>query len=109
MRLTEDGRARSKQWHSYPPSPGARELRGWWVTVARYERTGPPRIGAREAYTEDVPRPLPAHRVVIPGHWVPNDDGKRLYETGWTRIRVVDRVERYTFWEGFWARNHGGS
>lgn len=116
MRLTADGRARSARWttfpfapHELPLAPHTRVAQTWSVTVARYERTGPPRIGPREAFEGDTPRPLPAHRVLIPGHWVPNEDGQRLYEAGWAPIRVVDRVERYTFWEGLWAREHGGS
>jgi hypothetical protein len=46
--------------------------------------------------------------VTIPGHYVPNEDGQRLYDTGWQKIRVVDRVERFTFWHGVWARHHAG-
>ena len=108
MRLTEDGRARSKRWRTNTSPPGDHAYRGWWLTVARYERTGRPRIGPRES--EEVGQGMiPAHDVVIPGHWVPNEDGRRLHDTGWPRIRVVDREERYTFWEGWWARRHGGS
>lgn len=38
----------------------------------------------------------------------PNEDGQRLYDTGWQRIRAVDRIEKFTLWKGIWARRHGG-
>ena len=45
---------------------------------------------------------------MIPGRWIPNEDGKRLYEAGWTPIRTENREEIFTYWDGVWARNHLG-
>lgn len=105
MRLTAEGRRRSSRWKNdaMPDSPLSR----WRVTIARYERTAAP-IVARGATPNDEDSRSPQRFVTIPGRYVPNDDGQRLYETGFQKIRAVDRVEKFTYWESRWARYHGG-
>jgi hypothetical protein len=72
MKLTDQGRRLSARWKS---SPQAVEQEGvedvwttWTVTVARYERTGRPRIQPGSQRIE--------RQVVLPGRWVRNQDGE---------------------------------
>lgn len=104
MRLTAEGRARSARWEKYEPETAPRIA--WTAIVARYERSGAPIIPSGPPATEEDSR-LPMRMVKIPGRYVPNEDGARLAETGWPRIRVVDREERFVLWHGIWARRHG--
>jgi hypothetical protein len=103
VRLTEEGRRRSSGWQRYDPSD--HQLTSWTVTVARYERSGAPILPPTSSVDEDSR--LPQRLVTIPGRYLPNEDGKRLYDTGWQKIRVVDRVDKFLLWRGIWARNHG--
>ena len=100
MKLTPAGHRASTRWKSSDEPRAANELRSWWVVVARYQRTGPPVIRAGAKATERI--------VMIPGRWIPNEDGKHLYEAGWTPIRAENREEIFTYWDGVWARNHLG-
>lgn len=88
------------RWHRQPHDPGGCEMERWSVLVARYARTGPPTVAA------DVE---PNARIVtIPGRWRPNAAGRALFDAGYTPLGVVDRRERYTYFEGVWARRHIG-
>lgn len=111
MKLTARGRTASLRWPGRDEvSREMNELHPWEVTVARYKRTGAPVIRPGSTPTE--------RRVVIPGRWIPNEDGKRLFETGWKPIAAVDREETFHYyveetwgwerflprWNGVWAR-----
>lgn len=110
-KLTARGRKASLRWPGRDEvSREMNEMHSWEVTVARYERTGAPVIRPRSTPTE--------LRVMIPGRWIPNEDGSRLLETGWEPIAAVDREETFHYyvediwawqrllprWNGVWAR-----
>ncbi len=107
MRLTEEGRRRSARWQKYESTDTRNTRIAWTVPVGRYARSGAPVI-ARGPTPNDEDTRLPQRFVTIPGRYVPNEDGQRLYDTGWQRIRAVDRIEKFTLWKGIWARRHGG-
>jgi hypothetical protein len=102
MKLTAAGRRASARWENGGAPRSGNEAHRWDVIVARYKRTGPPVIRPGATSTERL--------VTIPGHWIPNEDGKRLYATGWKTITAVNRVEKFTYypegslWGGVWAR-----
>jgi hypothetical protein len=103
MRLTAEGRRRSSRWDAYKPADARI---AWTATVARYERAGAFIVAPGPTPTDADSR-SPQRFVTIPGRYVPNEDGQRLYDTGWQRIRSVDRVEKFIFWNDIWARRHG--
>jgi hypothetical protein len=86
FRLTPEGRRLSSSWSISGDSLTATrspedplEWTTWFVTAARFERTGTPEIQSTEA--------LGQKRVIVKGRWVTNSDGQALQRAGWQALR----------------------
>ncbi len=95
MKLTAEGRKASVRWQSGDEFHTPGTAHRWDVPVAHYERSGTPVIRPGATSTERL--------VMIPGRWIPNEDGKRLYAAGWKTITTVNREVKFMYLEGIWA------
>jgi hypothetical protein len=67
----------------------------WRVRLAKYNRSGVPRISAGDSKNE--------RRVVIPGRWNVNEDGRMLQFLKWKPINEIDREVRFKYVGGKWS------
>jgi hypothetical protein len=86
LRLTPEGRRLSSRWSRSGDNPTlARASEDplkwttWFVTAARFERTGTPEIQSTKALGRKL--------VVVEGRWVTNSDGQALQRAGWQALR----------------------